>query len=80
MQRAVFSPFQIVFVVVLLKALVRRTWLVFFTLVEQPVTADFARPYAAISTWLLLGTVVLAAFGFYAARADEPLFGRAFAE
>ena len=133
-QRAVFSPFQIVFVVVVLKALVRRTWLVaalasiiifpiaingtfsgehlaldipytivgillvvgvllrfgmlalsstflvFMTLVELPLTADFTRPYAAISTWLLLGTVALAAFGFYAARADEPLFGRIFAE
>jgi len=47
--RALISPFQVVFVVVLLKALVKRTWLV----------------------------VALAAFGFYAARGDKPLLGKA---
>jgi len=53
------------------------TTFVFMTLVELPVTADFTRPYAVISTWLLLGTVGLAFFGFNASRAVEPLFGRA---
>ena len=47
------------------------------TLLEFSQTADFTRPYAAISTWLLLGTVGLAVFGFYASHADEPFFGRA---
>src|SRR5437879_5367889 len=129
--RALISPFQVVFVVVLLKALVKRTWLVvalacvivfpiainglfsgeqlavdgpylvlgsamvvavllrfglvalcvtffvFETLVELPTTLDFSMPYAAASTWLLAGAAALAAFGFYAARGDEPLLGKA---
>jgi len=30
-----------------------------------------------VSTWLLLSTAALAAFGFYVSRAKEPLFGQA---
>jgi len=53
------------------------TFFVFMLLAGMPVTADFSMPYAAVSTWLLLSTAALAAFGFYASRGKEPLFGRA---
>jgi serine/threonine-protein kinase len=129
--RTIVDVMQVTFIVVLLKALVRRTWLVlllscviifplaisgtfsgeqlaldipytvigtllmvwvllrfgllalcvaFFVFLlgtEMPLTADFRTAYAAMSTWLLLSTVALAAFGFYASRGKEPLFGRA---
>jgi hypothetical protein len=48
-----------------------------FLLIEAfPLTFDLARPYAGASIALLLGIAALSAFGFYASRGDEPLFGR----
>jgi hypothetical protein len=52
------------------------TFFVFQTLVLLPITADLSLPYAPVSTTLILGTAALAAYGFYASRGDEPLFGR----
>jgi hypothetical protein len=49
-----------------------------FILTQGGLTADFSKLYAPTSTWLLLLIVGLAAFGFYASRAGEPLFGTAF--
>lgn len=42
-----------------------------------PLTADMSRPYAGASVMLLLGIAGLSAYGFYASRGNEPLFGRA---
>jgi hypothetical protein len=42
-----------------------------------PLTLDLTRPYADVSTLLMLATMGLAAYGFYASRGNEPLFGRA---
>jgi len=42
-----------------------------------PLTADLSRPYAGASLVLLLAIAGLSAFGFYASRGGEPLFGRA---
>jgi len=128
--RAIISPFQVLFIVVFLKAIVRRTWIVvaltsvivlpiaitgmfsgerlaldvtytivgilivvgvllrfglialcvtffvFESLNTFPTTVDVSAPYAATSTWLLLGLAALAGYGFYASRGGEPLFGR----
>ena len=41
-----------------------------------PLTSDLSRPYAAMSVVLMLGIAALSAYGFYASRGDEPLFGR----
>jgi hypothetical protein len=41
-----------------------------------PLTIDFARPYTGASTVLLFAIAGLSIFGFYASRADKPLFGR----
>ena len=41
-------------------------------------TADFSKLYAPTSTWLLALIAGLAAFGFYASRGGEPLFGKGF--
>jgi len=41
-----------------------------------PLTTDMSRPYAGASVMLLLGIAALAAYGFYASRGGEPLFGR----
>jgi len=49
-----------------------------FILGQGGLTADFSKLYAPTSTWLLVLTVSLAAFGFYASRAGEPLFGKGF--
>jgi len=38
-------------------------------------TADFSKLYAATSLWLIVLIAGTAAFGFYASRAGEPLFG-----
>ncbi len=42
-----------------------------------PLTTDLSRPYAGASLVLLLAIASLSAFGFYASRGGEPLFGRA---
>ncbi len=49
-----------------------------FILSQGGLTADFSKLYAPTSTWLLVLIVGLAAFGFYASRAGEPLFGKGF--
>jgi hypothetical protein len=41
-----------------------------------PMTLNFARPYGGTSLTLMLFMIALAAYGFYASRGDEPLFGR----
>jgi hypothetical protein len=42
-----------------------------------PLTLDLTRLYAGVSTVLILATMGLAAYGCYASRGNEPLFGRA---
>ena len=49
-----------------------------FILSQGGLTTDFSKLYAPTSTWLLVLVVSLAAFGFYASRAGEPLFGKGF--
>jgi hypothetical protein len=44
-------------------------------LVNGVLTADMSKMYAATSVWLMLTIAGLAAFGFYASRAGQPLFG-----
>jgi hypothetical protein len=39
-------------------------------------TADLTKIYAPTSVWLMLFIAGLAAFGYYASRGDEPLFGK----
>jgi serine/threonine-protein kinase len=39
-------------------------------------TTDVGKLYAPSSTWLMVIVAALAAFGYYASRAGEPLFGR----
>ena len=49
-----------------------------FILSQGGLTTDFSKLYAPTSTWLLVLVVSLAAFGFFASRAGEPLFGKEF--
>jgi hypothetical protein len=51
-------------------------FLVNFILGQGGLTADFSKLYAPTSVWLLVLVAGLAAFGFYASRAGEPLFGK----
>jgi hypothetical protein len=44
-------------------------------LVNGVLTADMSKMYAATSVWLMLTIAGLAAFGFYASRAGQSLFG-----
>jgi Protein kinase domain len=39
-------------------------------------TADISKLYAPTSTWLMVIVAAMAAFGYYASRAGEPLFGK----
>jgi hypothetical protein len=131
LRRAFYSGFEVVCVVVFIKILVRRTWLVMllgmilifpiamngvslgehpalevaigvtgislilgvllrygllaiivtfytFMVVEAlPLTTDLSRPYASSSVLVMIAIMAVAAYGFYASRGDEPLFGRA---
>jgi hypothetical protein len=43
---------------------------------NSPLTLDPSRPYAGGALWTLLFVAGLAAFGFYASRHGQPLFGR----
>jgi serine/threonine-protein kinase len=52
------------------------TFYTFMAMGALPLTTDFARPYASSSALLVLAIAAFAAFGFYASRGDEPLFGR----
>jgi eukaryotic-like serine/threonine-protein kinase len=49
----------------------------FLSMSYFPLTSDMSRPYAGASVMLLLGIAALAAYGFYASRGGEHLFGRA---
>jgi hypothetical protein len=46
------------------------------TLNSSPVTLDWSQPHASGALWTILLILGLTAFGFYAARAGQPLFGR----
>jgi serine/threonine-protein kinase len=49
-----------------------------FMIIELfPLTVDVSRPYAGASVIVTLSIAAVAAYGFYASRGDEPLFGRA---
>ena len=52
------------------------TFYTFMTMELFPATTDFSRPYAAASWVLLAAIAAVSAYGFYASRGDEPLFGR----
>ena len=52
------------------------TFLTWFILSQGSLTLDPAKLYATTSIWLLMLVAGLAAFGFYASRAGEPLFGK----
>ena len=41
-----------------------------------PLTTDLSRPYAGAAIALLVMITAMSAYGFYASRGDEPLFGR----
>ena len=53
------------------------TFYTFMAMEALPLTTNLARPYAASSVLLMLAIVGVSAYGFYASRGDEPLFGRA---
>jgi eukaryotic-like serine/threonine-protein kinase len=46
------------------------------TIVSNGLTADVNKLYAPTSVWLMVLVVAMSAFGFYASRAGEPLFGK----
>ena len=52
------------------------TFYTFMAMEALPLTTDLSRPYASSSVLLVLALVAVAAYGFYASRGDEPLFGR----
>lgn len=53
------------------------TFYTFLTMEMFPLTIDFSRPYAGAAMVVVLSIAAVAAYGFYASRGDEPLFGRA---
>jgi serine/threonine-protein kinase len=53
------------------------TFYTFLTMELFPLTIDFSRPYAGAAMIVILSIAAVAAYGFYASRGDEPLFGRA---
>jgi len=48
----------------------------FITIDAFPLTTDVSRPYASASLLVALLIATVSAYGFYASRGDEPLFGR----
>jgi hypothetical protein len=46
------------------------------TLNNSPLTIDWSQPHASGAFWTVLMVLGLTAYGFYAARAGQPLFGR----
>jgi hypothetical protein len=52
------------------------TFYTFMAMEAIPLTTDLSRPYASSSALLVLAITAVAAFGFYASRGNEPLFGR----
>ena len=51
-------------------------FLTYLILTQGGLTADLSKLYAPTGIWLMLLVAAMAAFGFYASRAGEPLFGR----
>jgi hypothetical protein len=51
------------------------TFYTFMAMEALPLTTDLSRPYASSSVLLVLAIIAVAAFGFYASRGNEPLFG-----
>ncbi|HUK33673.1 MAG TPA: hypothetical protein VLV86_07175, partial [Vicinamibacterales bacterium] len=47
-----------------------------FILGQSGLTADLSKLYAPTSIWMLALITAMAAFGYYASRAGEPLFGK----
>jgi hypothetical protein len=47
-----------------------------FILGQSGLTADLSKIYAPTSIWMLVLVAGMAAFGYYASRAGEPLFGK----
>jgi hypothetical protein len=43
---------------------------------NSPLTLQSSMPYAPVALWTMLLVSALAAFGFYASRGGQPLFGR----
>jgi hypothetical protein len=52
------------------------TFYTFMAMEALPLTTNLARPYATSSVLLMVAIVAVSAYGFYASRGDEPLFGR----
>jgi hypothetical protein len=53
------------------------TFYTFMAMEALPLTTNLSRPYASSSLLLIMAIAAVAAYGFYASRGDEPLFGRA---
>ena len=53
------------------------TLFVYVIVTRTPLTLEISRWSATASNWTLAGLVALTAFGFYASRAGQPLFGSA---
>jgi hypothetical protein len=53
------------------------TFYTFMAMEALPLTTNLSRPYASSSVLLIIAIAAVAAYGFYASRGDEPLFGRA---
>jgi hypothetical protein len=53
------------------------TFYTFMAMEAIPLATDLSRPYASSSVLLMMAITAVAAYGFYASRGDEPLFGRA---
>jgi protein kinase-like protein len=51
-------------------------FLTYYILYQGGLTADLSKTYAPTSTWLMVLVVAMAAIGYYASRAGEPLFGK----
>jgi serine/threonine-protein kinase len=51
------------------------TFYTFMAMEAFPLTTNLSRPYANSSVLLVLAITAVAAFGFYASRGNEPLFG-----
>ncbi|HXD72717.1 MAG TPA: hypothetical protein VN628_03230, partial [Vicinamibacterales bacterium] len=82
-QFSINEGFALVFAGVMMAVLVRFGMfaLIMASLAELVIrqgglTADLSKLYAPTSVWLMLLIAALAAFGYYASRGDEPLFGR----
>ena len=46
------------------------------SIVGSGLTTDVNKPYAPTAIWLMVLVAAMAAFGYYASRAGEPLFGK----